>query len=197
VVFASSQAVYFGCQPPFTETLNLNPPNVFYGESKLQAERLAMTACQMLKVPLVVLRYSTTIGPGIRQGSSMSGPLQKWVPAGLKGEPIIVFQDGEQTRDYIHVDDIIQANWLALTKINEGIFNVGGSKAIKLKDLAEWVKEATGGKSKIIIAGGGPTPADPRHLFSDTRKLQNFGWRPKKTVKEAVEEYIKSLVSNI
>ncbi len=80
---------------------------------------------------------------------------------------------------------------MAVKKLSKGIYNVGGDKEIKLINFARWVKDVTGKKSEILIVGGKASPSDPRHLFSDTLKLESFGWRAEKTAKEAVCEFIK------
>jgi nucleoside-diphosphate-sugar epimerase len=141
---------------------------------------------------LIILRYSTVLGSGVSKKSRMSGPLYSWVEAGLKGNPIEVYQDGNQSRDYVHVDDVVSANILAIESLDEGIYNVGGGKKVKLIDLANWVKKATGNLSEVLIVGGQPSPSDPRHLFSDTKKIKQSGWSTKKTAKKAVYEFVKS-----
>ena len=194
VILASSQAVYLGCKKPFKEDMKPKPTTT-YGRSKLKAEKVAQEWSKKLGIPLVTLRYSTVLGPGVREKSGMSGPLTVWTRAGLVGKPIKVFQDGKQTRDYIHVDDVVAANLLAVKKLPEGIYNVGGGKEIELIDFANWVKNATGKKSKILIVGGKASPSDPRHLFSDTKKLRSYGWKPRKTVRQAVEEFVNQKIS--
>lgn len=190
VILASSQAVYMGCKKPFKEDTKPKPTTI-YGRSKLKAEKVAQKWSKKLEIPLIILRYSTVLGPGVREKSGMSGPLIVWTRAGLAGEPIRVLQDGKQTRDYIHVDDVVAANLLAVKKLPKGIYNVGGGKEVKLIDFAKWVKDVTGKKSEILIVGGKVSPSDPQHLFSDTLKLESFGWRAEKTAREAVCEFVK------
>lgn len=195
VVLASSQAVYMGCRSPFTERMALKPTTI-YGKSKLEAEKLALVEGRRLGIPVVILRYSTVLGAGIRQGSSMSGPLAQWTRAGLSGEPIRVNQDGKQTRDYVHVDDVVVANLLAIARIPSGIFNVGGGKRVPLMTLAQWVKRATGERSTIEIVGGGASSSDPKEMFSNINKLRKLGWRPVRTAKAAVEEYVRERLAS-
>ncbi len=190
VILASSQAVYLGCRKPFKEDIKPKPTTT-YGRSKLKAEKVAQKWSKKLGISLVILRYSTVLGSGIREKSGMSGPLTVWTRAGLVGKSIRVFQDGKQTRDYIHVDDVVAANLLAVKKLPKGIYNVSGDKEIKLIDFAKWVKDATGKKSEILIVGGKASPSDPQHLFSDNLKLESFGWRAEKTAREAVYEFVK------
>lgn len=194
VILASSQAVYMGCKKPFKEGTKPKPTTT-YGRSKLKAEKVAQKWSKKLEIPLVILRYSTVLGPGVREKSGMSGPLTVWTRAGLTGESIRVLQDGKQTRDYIHVEDVVAANLLAAKKLPKGIYNVGGGKEVKLIDFAKWVKDATGKKSEILIVGGRANLSDPRHLFSDTKKLRNYGWKSRKTIRQAVEEFVNQKTS--
>lgn len=189
VILSSSQAVYMGCKKPFKEDM-LPKPTTTYGRSKLKAEKVAQKWSKELGIPLIVLRYSTVLGPGVSEKSSMSGPLFTWTRAGLVGETIKVFQDGKQTRDYVHVDDVVTANLLAIERLPGGIYNVGGGRKIALLMLAKLVKDATDSGSKIVITKKF-SKDDPRHLFSDIAKLKNFGWKPRKTVKEAVYEFVE------
>ncbi|KPJ70432.1 hypothetical protein AMJ51_01905 [Microgenomates bacterium DG_75] len=190
VVLASSQAVYLGCKPPFKEGM-VPKPTTIYGKSKLKAEKVAQGWSKRLGLLLVILRYSGVLGPGVREKSKMSKPLFAWTKAALKNKPIKVFQDGNQTRDFVHVDDVVSANILAIKSLDEGIYNVGGGKKIKLIDLANLVKKATQSQSEILIVGGQPSLADPKHLFSDIQKLERCGWRAKKRVGQAVAEFAK------
>ncbi len=192
LILASSAAVYLDNKIPFKEEEEPLPTTV-YSLSKLQGERVAQGLCRELEVPLVILRYSTVLGGGVREKSRMSGPLFAWVKAALAGEPIKVFQDGNQSRDYIHVDDIVRANILAIS-LPSGIYNVGGGKPVRLLELANWIKEAAGSSSEIVIAGGEPSKSDPREMFSDTVKLQSYGWQPQKSARQAVEAFVAAMV---
>lgn len=194
IILISSQAVYLGNNSPFKEDLGQKPTTI-YGKSKLEEENKALTICRELSIPLVILRYSTVLGYGIRKKSNMSGPLFIWTDKALRGEPLEVLQNGEQTRDYVHVDDVVGANILAINTLKQGIYNVGGGKSIKLIDLANWVKDASGANSGIIIRNTKSTPSDPKELFSDISKLESYGWKPQKSAKEAVFEFVKTFKS--
>ncbi|OGY18997.1 MAG: hypothetical protein A2786_00985 [Candidatus Chisholmbacteria bacterium RIFCSPHIGHO2_01_FULL_52_32] len=194
VVLGSSQAVYLGLQPPFSEDQTPSPTTI-YGKSKFFAERAAREVGKRMGIPVVILRCSTVLGAGIREESGMSGPLAQWVRAGFAGKPIRVNRDGMQRRDYVHVDDVAAANVLAAERLPEGIFNVGGQRRVRLLTLAGWVKQATGGRSVIKIAGGKASAADPREMLSDINKLCGYGWKPRRTAKEAVAEYVMGVRS--
>lgn len=188
-IFVSSQAVYMGCQPLFKEEMKVSPLTI-YGKSKYQAEKIVFRCGQKLGIGIIILRYSTVLGSGVRAKSNMSGPLHFWTKAALKGDDIKVFQDGKQTRDYVHVDDVVRANILAIEKDIEGVFNVGGGKEITLLSLAKMVKNAAKSQSEIVVTGK-YSKTDPRHMYSNCAKLKNLGWKSEKTAKQAVYEFVK------
>lgn len=183
IILASSAVVYRGNKPPFKETMTPKPTTI-YGKSKLRAERIVQKYCRMLKISLIIFRYSGVLGPGIRKKSTMSWPLPLWLKSGRFGKPIVVNQKGEQTRDYVHLDDVVSANLLAVEKLPVGIYNVGGGEPIKLKDLALWVQEATKGRSEIVVKDTKPSKVDPKFLFSNIDKLKKHGWKPKDKINE-------------
>ncbi len=193
IVLASSQAVYMENIPHFVESAELNPTTT-YGQSKLLGERITQRWCLEQDIPLVILRYSTVLGAGVREKSKMSGPLFAWTKAAMLREPIKVFQDGEQSRDYIHINDIVSANIRAIS-LPDGVYNVGGGKPIKLIELAKWVQESAHSNSEILIMGGEPSPSDPKEMYSDISKLLSQGWQPRKTAKDAVKEFVNSQLS--
>lgn len=189
IVLASSQAVYIGNSAPFFET-DTPQAHTVYAQSKLKGENNLVVLCHEYSIPFIILRYSTVLGSGIRQKSNMSGPLFAWWSASGSGEPIKVFQDGEQTRDYIHIEDVVQANLISVT-LPEGIYNVGGGKDIKVKDLAKMVKDAVKSKSEINVVGGDASYSDPKRMFSNIEKLMKFGWSPAKSIESAVYSFVK------
>lgn len=188
VIIASSQAVYIGLKPPFSEEMTVYPETI-YGQSKYEAEKVGLKNSGSINI--VILRYSTVIGPGIREKSNMSGPVYRWVESALKGDDLIVFQDGKQTRDYVHIDDVVNANLLAVTNNLAGIYNVGGGKVVSLKELAALVKNATNSDSRIVV-NGIYSKNDPHDLYSDISKLKSLGWKPRKTVREGVFDFVRS-----
>lgn len=170
IIFASTQAVYYGLTPPFREDMLVEPPTV-YGQSKLEAEKI------IFKLPLraVILRLSAVLGEGVRENSHMSGPLFKWTKNARSNQPIVVFQGGDQTRDYVDVNDVVAAILMAIKETKmKGIYNVAGKTRVRLVDLARKIKQTNKSRSEIVIKSGRPTVADPKHLYSDTSKLAKF-----------------------
>lgn len=190
-ILVSSQAVYIGQKPPFKETMALKPKTT-YGISKLKAEHIAQKYGEKLGIRVIILRYSPVLGAGVRTGSNMSGPLFNWTKEALLGQPIQVFQNGEQTRDYVHVNDAVSAIILSVEKDLKGIFNVGGGKEIRLLDFAKWIKKVTQSNSRILRVDRKATVGDPKRMFSDISKLEKFGWKPRSSAKDAINEFVKS-----
>ena len=189
VVLVSSQAVYLGNNPPYVETMKARPITV-YGKSKYEAEKIAQREGKQSGIDVVILRFAAVLGSGIREQSNMSGSLARWVKAGLAGEPIIVYKDPNRIRNYIHIDDVVSANVLAVEKLPSGIYNVCGDEKIKLLDLAEMIAKATGEKSQVLVASIPLAPGDSGDQTASNEKLKAYGWQSKKSIEEAVKEYV-------
>lgn len=173
---------------PFREDQQLTPTNS-YGLSKEAIERLALRLGKTYGVPTTLLRYSIVQGPRQSPRNLYSGALRIFTVQALAGKPITVYEDGQQTRDFINIDDVVAANLLCLKnrRTDFKIFNVGGGKAYKVIDFAKTVKEITGSKSPIVI--GGFRRTDTRHAVSDISKLKKLGWRPKFGPEKSVKDY--------
>lgn len=180
-----------GARPlPFREDQKVSPTNS-YGISKYAAENLSLRIGRTFEIPTTVLRYSVVQGPRQSLRNFFSDPLRIFVVQALTDEPINVFEDGEQTRDFVNIDDVVAANLLVLQKAqtNFEIFNVGGGKGYALIDLAKAVKRITNSPSEVI--SGNFRRTDIRHAVSDISKLRQFGWRPARTIEHSIDSYLK------
>ncbi len=131
IVFASSSSVYGDSPLPMLEGNMLRPISP-YGVTKLAAENLCYLYWKNYQVPVVSLRYFTVFGP--RQRPDMG--LHKFITAALHGEKIILFGDGNQTRDFTFIADIIQANLAAAVKGQPGLaMNIGGGSRITINEV--------------------------------------------------------------
>lgn len=175
---------------PFREDQEPQPTNA-YGLSKLAAEKLALRFGKTYGVPTAILRYSIVQGARQSPRNLYSGAMRIFVTQALSGEPITVFEDGLETRDFVNVKDAVAANLLVLrkAKANFETLNVGGGKAYRVLDFAELVKKLTGSKSPVKI--GGFRRTDTRHAVSDISRLKKLGWRPKFSPRESVQEYLR------
>lgn len=145
-IYASSSSVY-GDSPdlPMRETSPLFPYSP-YGVSKLAAEHLCGLYFRNYGVPAVSLRFFTVYGPGQRPDMAF----HKFFKAIVAEEPITVFGDGTQTRDFTYIDDIVEANFSALTNGHAGeIYNIGGGHQKKLAEIFPLLEDITSQKVKI------------------------------------------------
>jgi nucleoside-diphosphate-sugar epimerase len=129
----------------------------------------------------VCLRYFNVYGPRQRADSPYSGVIAKFIEAARAGQPITIFGDGEQTRDFCHVKDVAAANYLAATSpsthVAGEIFNIGTRESISVKKLAGVVASVFGAADKQPTYGP-PRAAEIRYSRADTSKsLHNLAWR--------------------
>ncbi|MEK7188176.1 MAG: NAD-dependent epimerase/dehydratase family protein [Patescibacteria group bacterium] len=174
---------------PFKEDQSVTPTNS-YGLSKEALEHLALRLGKTYQIPTTILRYSIVQGPRQSPLNLYSGALRIFVLQALRGEPISVYEDGHQKRDFVNIQDVVAANVLLLThpKANFEVFNVGGGQAYEVGWFARLVKEVAHSTSPIHLAGFRRT--DTRHAVSDVSKLKKLGWRPTADPRKSVSAYI-------
>lgn len=165
-VLASSAAIYGHPESlPVSETHPKQPTSP-YGVSKLVADQYVQLYGALYDLPTVALRYFNAYGPR-QQGGDYSGVISTFVEQALAGEPITVNGDGSQTRDFVHVDDIVQANLRAATTPHVGAaYNVGTGDTVTIMELAELIRSAAGSNSPIVNVDG--RPGDIEHSCADT-----------------------------
>lgn len=192
-VFASTSSVYGNAETlPTPETLCPQPVSP-YGITKLAAERLCWLYQQNFGVPVTALRYFTVYGP--RQRPDMA--FHKFFRAATAEEPISIYGDGQQTRDFTFVSDIVAAN-LAAAIVPEAVgevFNIGGGSRVVLAKVLDKMEEIVGHpihKKYVEKARG-----DARHTGADVSKARKIlGYDPKVSLEEGLSqewEWIQSL----
>ncbi|WP_226479845.1 NAD-dependent epimerase/dehydratase family protein [Natrinema amylolyticum] len=149
IVFASSAAVYG--QPesmPISEDHPTNPTSP-YGLSKLAAEQYIQLYMDLYNLEAIVLRYFNVYGPG-QMSSDYSAVISAFVKQAANGNPITVEGDGSQTRDFVHIRDVVQANLLAAKSEASGVFNVGTGESVSILKLAETIHTVADSDSEIV-----------------------------------------------
>lgn len=185
VVFASSAAVYG--QPdhiPISESHQTRPTSP-YGISKLSAEQYLRVYAERYGLPTISLRYFNVYGPR-QTGGDYSGVISVFMDQACDGKPLTVHGNGEQTRDFIHVYDVVKANMLAATSDTTGIaYNVGTGQSVTIAELANYVKNVTGSDSRIEY--GEPRVSDIKQSCADTTAIQNeLGFESTITLEEGL-----------
>jgi len=177
IVLASSAAVYGTPEStPIPESARLEPESP-YGVSKLAAEKYAAIYADQYDLPTVALRYFNVYGPRQSAGGS-SGVVSTFLRRAACGDSLIVEGDGEQTRDFVHVSDVVRANLLAATTDHVGeAFNVGTGESISIAGLAERIRAKTGEEPPVEHTD--PRPGDVRHSRADLTKARGqLGYDP-------------------
>ena len=151
IVLSSSAAIY-GENPISPKTVDLKPdPKSPYGETKLEGELLLNLYNQNDGLGAISLRYFNVFGPRQDPKSQYAAAVPIFIEKALKNEPIIIYGDGTQTRDFIFVKDVVNANVLAATNENvNDVFNVATGKAVSINDIANLVIAKIGSKSKLV-----------------------------------------------
>jgi UDP-glucose 4-epimerase len=164
VINASSSSVYGKVSYlPFDEKHPTQPVSP-YGVSKLAAEHYCRVFSEVYNLPTVSLRYFTVYGPRMRPDLAISIFTGKM----LKNEPVIIFGDGNQTRDFTHIEDIVRMNvsLLSTNRADGTVLNVGGGHRLTLNELVMKLKVITSSSSEIVY--GPAQKGDAEHTLSDT-----------------------------
>ena len=189
IIFASSASVY-GDLPelPKREDMVCLPISP-YGVSKMTCEAYMQVYHQIYGLKTVSLRYFNVFGPR-QKDSPYSGVIAIWLGRLINNKNLIIFGDGEQSRDFTYVKDVIQANILAAEYESKGeILNIGANSPINLTDLAKLFFEITNGEDLNIIYTD-PRPGDILHSYGDISKAKKIiKYQPKYTQKEGLKDY--------
>lgn len=187
LVFASSSSVYGQTEDLPLREESLPRPYSPYGVTKLAAEHLCSLYHANHGVPTVALRYFTVYGP--RQRPDMG--FHKFIQAALQDRPIVVYGDGEQTRDFTYVADAVEANWLALGPRAVGqIFNIGGGSRSSVNHVLAGLEQILG--RPIRREQRPPQPGDVRHTWADTTRARSvLGFVPRVSLREGLARQVE------
>lgn len=185
VINASSSSVYGKVSYlPFDED-HPNVPVSPYGASKLVAEHYCRVFSELHGLETVSLRYFTVFGPRMRPDLAIN----IFTGKALNNEPIEVFGDGEKTRDFTFIDNIIDANLRAIER-GSGVYNIGGGERISINELAKRIVAIVGSESKIIYSDS--VKGDAEHTWSDVSKARrDIGYEPGIGLDQGLERYVE------
>src|SRR3954449_12320773 len=162
-----------------------------YGQTKVDQERLVLLWGKQVGIPTVALRYSCTYGPRQSIFNPYTGVIAIFCTRLLNNLPPVLYEDGEQTRDFSFVEDIARANLLAAESDTlDGLpVNVGSCRGVPIREIAEYISDALG----IQIAPeakGEFRPGEMRHLTSDTARIAAAGYKPQVELQEGIRRYL-------
>ena len=195
IVYSSSAGI-FG-EPQYQPVDEAHPcePDSPYGATKLCGEKLALSYMKLHGIRAVCLRYFNVYGKNQRF-DAYGNVIPIFAARIARGEPLTIFGDGEQTRDFVDVKDVAAANVAAAENPKvSGSFNIGTGTAISVNQLAEVLREVTGEAFDVVY--GPPRPGDVRHCTADvTRMREVLGVSPRTEIAENLKTYYSWMMSD-
>jgi UDP-glucose 4-epimerase len=189
VVFSSSAGVFGELKTlPIREDHPVEPDSP-YGASKLGAEKLCLAYAKLYPLECVCLRYFNVYGPNQRY-DAYGNVIPIFARRMLRDEAVTIFGDGEQTRDFVNVRDVAEANYRAgMARSVSGAFNIGSATRISIGDLARQMYETLGRPPRLEYAP--PRPGDVRHSLADISAARGaFEYVPRVELHDGLAEYL-------
>lgn len=190
VVYSSSSGIFGELKIlPIREDHPVEPDSP-YGASKLASEKLALVYNKLYDLEVVCLRYFNVYGVNQRY-DAYGNAIPLFAHRMLSGLPVIIFDDGEQTRDFVNVRDVLQANYkAALATGVSGAFNIASGTRVTINKLVNLMGEVSG--IKPVIEYGPPRKGDVRDSLADiSAAKQAFGYQVTVGLKEGLTEYMR------
>ena len=187
VVFSSSAAVY-GTRPelPYKETTPIDCQSP-YAWSKQAGAELCQLYTKAYGLEAVALRYFNVFGPGQNPNSAYAAVIAKFMQLAAENKPLGIDWDGLQSRDFVSVKDVVQANLLAATKGVPGeIYNVASGRTYTLLELADTIEKVSGRKLERVSRP--KRPGDVHESSADISKIAALGYKPSVTLEEGLRE---------
>ena len=162
-----------------------------YAITKKDQEEMCLTVGRAYGIPTVALRYFNTYGSRQALSNPYTGVAAIFSSRLLNGQPPVIFEDGHQSRDFVHVSDIVQANLLAMQRdeMDYRAFNVGTGRALTILQIAELLGQHLDSRQIPEIARKFRA-GDIRHCFADISRLQALGYRPRVKFEDGVNELV-------
>jgi dTDP-L-rhamnose 4-epimerase len=174
---------------PTDEKSKIHPTSI-YGITKQVQEQLVLTACESMGIGAVSLRYQNVYGPGQSLKNPYTGILSIFSTLLLQGEDINIFEDGNESRDFVYIDDVVEATFRAINSdISGKAYNVGSGVCTSVMTVAETLKHLYSAGGKISVTGNFRI-GDIRHNTADLTKVtQDLGFRPSVSFLDGVTKF--------
>jgi Nucleoside-diphosphate-sugar epimerases len=190
VVVASSSAIYGSTeQLPKVESMPVQPESP-YALSKHYTEELAVQFSQFHQVDTVALRYFNVFGPRQDPTGDYAAVVPKFIDLMTDGERPVIYGDGEQSRDFVYIDDVVRANVLAAESNASGVVaNIASGEQITVNELVAQLNSVLNTEIKPVYDD--PRPGDVRHSVADLERARAaFGYEPEVGVRKGLEQTV-------
>ena len=176
---------------PTSEDKPLRPPNI-YSITKKDQEEMCLSIGKAYGIPAVALRYFNVYGPRQSLNNPYTGVCAIFMSRIKNNHPPIVYEDGNQSRDFINIKDIVQANLLAMekSKADYGVFNVGTGTPVSIKKISELLIQLQNKKLKPELPDKFRA-GDIRHCYADISKIEKLGFKPSVNLKDGLSDLVK------
>lgn len=182
IVFSSASSVYGDTEQTMDESHPLSA-RTMYGAGKIAGEYFLRAFYDMHKLDYVILRYMNVYGPG--QGGGLIANVLKRIQDGL---PPIIFGDGSQSFDFVYIDDVVNANILAMeSDVTDEAFNIGGEEEVTVKELVSMLLELTGSDLVPEVRLGEKVPMQ-RRVGSSQKAKELLGYVPTVRLREGLKK---------
>ena len=195
LICASSSAVYGNTSAlPVGEDITPDPQSP-YAITKLTAEHYCRVFTRLYALPTVCLRYFNVYGVRQNPDAEYAAVIPSFIVRALHGRPLTIFGDGGQTRDFVFVKDVVQANIAAADSAAEGVYNLGTGVETSVQELAETVTALTGRSLEIIHEPA--RPGEVKRSRADIVRAKDFGYRPRYGLTNGLRETIDWFASRL
>lgn len=192
----------FTCKCPYCgETVELLETDEYsqinassvYGITKYAQEQLLFSVCTALGIDIVGLRYQNVYGPGQSLKNPYTGILSIFSTRVRNNNDILIFEDGQESRDFVYIDDVVEATFLSMMNkdVSGEVINVGTGNPISVQKVAATIKNFFSDSTSVIKNSGNYRVGDIRHNKADISKLKEvLGFEPKVQFEKGIVEFL-------
>lgn len=168
-------------------------PSSIYGITKSNQEQMVLVACKSLGISAIALRYQNVYGPGQSLSNPYTGILSIFSTRILNNNPINIFEDGKESRDFVFIEDVVDATILAIhdKTIDTDFFNVGSGQSTSVQTVADSLKRLYQSDVSVGVSGNYRL-GDIRHNKADISKIKKaLGFSPKVTFENGLQQFVE------